>query len=810
MKLKMRPWSCPLHIPAALGAAVLVLGLTACEPIEGPPGPPGPPGEDGISCWDLNENGVKDPATEDLNDDGVVDVLDCRPSGEGILIGDGEDLTEEEIETLGKLEMEITDVEVSSPPVIDFNVWDANGDPGMGLVAGVVQATFVKLVPPDPGCTDCLPTWQSYINRIEDSGDAGDIFNPNTPDAVPQAVQATSQSCATLQEMTPGHYRCTLSTDVTNVNAPIPVAWEPNLTHRVGMEIRLGGEGEVPLAPFNPVYDFIPNGGTPSDVRDIADTLNCNACHFELALHGGPRKSVEYCVTCHNPGTIDEDSGDAVDMAYLAHSIHMGENRAEEYVIYGYGGSEHAYGEVTYPQAVTFCETCHDASNADNGDAWNETATAKACGGCHVDGLLAENPDATTGIPTYRFDHAAAGADGVTLLASDGTCGNCHLGGIDEAGPALLVHSRIGGDARFAYELGKDFVFEILSVKDTSEGRLDPGDTPRIRFRIKDSGGTPYTSLPDGNLRLYVAWTTDDIYNGDENGENLGMRFQSGGLTGPGQPHRLEDEHLAAAAVHEGGGVFRVDYFADVPDDITGEVVVAMAGHPTAEDVENADREIVDEDSSPVSEVVYVVPDGAVGEVAPLDENSPRKVAFTAETCNACHKHIEFHGGNRNGDPAVCLICHTAENTDDGYGFAMGLMIHSIHSQSPTYVGGEFEHITYPQSVANCETCHVAGSYNAAREKARAVSTDGGAEEDLWSDDTATTPTAAACGACHRDQAAKNHFATVGGAQVDANKWDIEALSPWPGIPTGQEGCAVCHGAGSTYDTAKFHNPGVE
>jgi hypothetical protein len=37
----------------------------------------GMPGEDGMHCWDLNENGMAD-AAEDVNNDGAVDVLDCQ------------------------------------------------------------------------------------------------------------------------------------------------------------------------------------------------------------------------------------------------------------------------------------------------------------------------------------------------------------------------------------------------------------------------------------------------------------------------------------------------------------------------------------------------------------------------------------------------------------------------------------------------------------------------------------------------------------------------------------------------------------
>ena len=53
----------------------------------GAQGPQGPGGSDGINCWDLNQNGVPDLATEDLNGDLAVDVLDCTgPAGPGAVI----------------------------------------------------------------------------------------------------------------------------------------------------------------------------------------------------------------------------------------------------------------------------------------------------------------------------------------------------------------------------------------------------------------------------------------------------------------------------------------------------------------------------------------------------------------------------------------------------------------------------------------------------------------------------------------------------------------------------------------------------
>ena len=767
----------------------------------GPPGPPGPPG---------------------------------TPPDAPIVIGDGSELTADEIERLGKLYATITSVTVNSAPVVEFTVFDEQGYPAEGIDASVVMFTFAKLMPPDPDVNGGLATWQSYINRTA---------NSDRPGGIPTAIQATNDRGGTLEylgdepEPQPGKYRYTFSNDVTNITTPIAVAWEPNLTHRVGLEIRLEGPGETPLAPLNPVKDFVPDNGAGTGMtKIIADTKNCADCHFEFTMHGGPRKSVDYCVTCHNPGSVDPDTGESVDMAYLAHSIHSGENRVDAagnpkpYIIYGFGGTPHDYGHVTYPQSRTYCETCHTASeNYPDGDAWNEGASAKSCGGCHADGLVAENFDAVTGQAEYYFDHAVAEVD--IGIPADGECGGCHLGAIESAGPALAIHSVIRGDDRVRAAAGDNFVFEILSAENT-----EPGQIPVVTFRISNPQGIAYDIFTDdqftdssASLNLYVQWSTGDYYGGDENGLVLGAQqrddlsiddVQSGTLTDVGYPYRMRIGAIRDAIENGGGsanadGSYTVPFFRALPDAFSGDVAIGLAGHPA--------WEYTDEDG-------FTDFDRAHAVSAVFYPGVAREAAFDNVQCNACHERLAAHGGNRAGNYEICLLCHNADTAvcsnpaDDGScpagvgqeGYHFGLMIHSIHTASTTYEGGAFAGVSFPQPAANCDSCHKPGAYNAARPTARAVSTNQGADLSVWTDDIATTPTVAACSVCHNSSAALGHYDTQG-AQRDTLKCNIVGAacgaldgSSGSGLPNGQESCAVCHGTGREFETSQYHNPGVE
>jgi len=77
MKLLWHGYSPPVLLLFTLMAS---FGLSGCDGDDGAPGATGTgaDGSAGISCWDLNQNGIGDLPDEDVNGDSVVDVLDCN------------------------------------------------------------------------------------------------------------------------------------------------------------------------------------------------------------------------------------------------------------------------------------------------------------------------------------------------------------------------------------------------------------------------------------------------------------------------------------------------------------------------------------------------------------------------------------------------------------------------------------------------------------------------------------------------------------------------------------------------------------
>lgn len=738
----------PLVAMLALAATV---GLAGCsgdsgrEPTEpaGPAGPVGPTGPTGPTV----------PPVVGIEDGGPV------------TIGDGTALTADQIRQIGGLVATIDKVSLSAAPapVVEFTVKTAHGGPVLGLAPAVTRFMVSKLVV-EPG--NRVPSrWQSYVNRSV-TPVAG------SPAVLASSIQANTETAAVARwaELGSGKYRYTYAVDLDAVTAPIAVAYEPALTHRVGLEIRMSGAAEE-LAPDNPVKDFVPNGGAGTGGKLIAATANCADCHVRFDLHGGPRRTNEYCVTCHNPGTLDPETGEDLGLAYLAHSIHLGEARAVPFKVWGFGGA-FDFSEVTYPQSVFFCETCHTQSTAaPDGDAWKFNSSAAACGACHVEGLQKTGPSATTGRYTYAYQHSA-----FAYLAPDGVCGDCHRAD-GAAGDILAVHRQ---GPRLQKELGEQFVFQVLSVTNVGLGKV-----PSIRFRVAKPDGTPYNLATDpafqisgASLNLYFAWDAQDVSNADAATGKMPAGER-------GAPYRMRIADLKAYATRNADGSYTTDLkTASVPAGIALTVnptsaMVVLDGHP------------------------MVMVDGVAQQARARNAvgyfGTPRARLVAEVKCNACHEQLQLHGGNRNGDPQGCLACHNpsgayGDDADIAGSIAMGAMIHNIHAgKMPSFSG-----ITYPQSLANCEACHLPGTYNVARTEALPLSTGPGADATLFTDDTWSSATAGTCGTCHDSGAAKAHMTQHGGVFAVAGG---KTLTP----SSSSEACAVCHGPGRPEDTATVH-----
>lgn len=672
-------------------------------------------------------------------------------------------------------------ITTTGTPTVEFTVTNEDGVRFTGLQQGQVRFTFAKLV---PGSNGDPSRWQSYINRTE----APDV-GPGTE----TTIQATSESNGTLTNNLDGTYSYEFVNAFTNITTPLAVSWEPDLTHRLGVQI---SGGDLPVT--NATYDFRPSDGATAGItrRDIAQTASCNECHGKLALHGGGRIEVAYCVTCHNPGSTDANSGNTVDMKVMIHKIHRGEflpsvEAGGEYAIWGNRDTKHDYSEVVHPQDIRNCTKCHDVADAatPQGDNWQLAPSAEACGSCHDDVNFADGTN-----------HGPA-----EVAATNAECTVCHKAGglVGSVAESHVIPAKVEG-AKYEYTL--------ISVTNTA-----PGQFPVVTYKVTDpsNGDAPYvltsgsawTNTANGASRLAIdlGWSTEDYH-------NLG----NGSATTPASSISLNGLAASsgnnAAPVANGDGTYTVTSLRAVPaSGAGGSGVAALEGHPAAD----YDGDGTWSDRVPVK--------GAIKYFAITDSSPvPRRDVVDIAKCDKCHDQLSLHGSNRTDEPQLCAICHNANNTDvSRRGGAVGVdglyeqtidfkvLVHAIHGadkrqeddpDKPYVVYGfggsvnDFSGVGYPGILNNCNTCHVDDSFELPlMAGVLGTTTDSNAVTDA-SDDINTTPTAAVCTSCHTGELAQMHMEQNGASFVMVGD---------PG--TYNEACAVCHGPGRIADLAEVH-----
>ena len=329
---------------------------------------------------------------------------------------------------------------------------------------------------------------------------------------------------------------------------------------------------------------------------------------------------------------------------------------------------------------------------------------------------------------------------------------------------AIVALCLAGGTKKFAYSTHDkafyadkalvDFVRPGLVITINSASISSAG-VISVTYTLTDPSGLPLDAagvttpgvvslayvasyIPKGQEQ-YVAYTTSSV-----TGKALGT------ITRP------NFELFAGKTTQVGAGQYQYTYTAQAPSgfDPTVTTTVAVDG--------NRDLTSFNLGTNYAGTTFNFVPNGSAVTVT-------RDVIRTA-SCNTCHYQLAFHGGYAHG-MEMCVLCHQPQNADPTSGNSLDLkvMAHKIHmgSQLPSVVGtsstpgvpyqiygymnsvNDFSKVVDPADPRRCEVCH---SQTTSAVQAKAF---------------ITTPSRAACGACHDDV----NFATgtnhAGGFQQD-------------------------------------------
>ncbi len=696
--------------------------------------------------------------------------------------------------------VEVSDNGRTATMTVNFELSD-DGAPLAGVAANNIRFTVAKLI---PASTSSPSSWQSYINTTEtkEAGDPG-----TTPDGT-TADQATAERASTtggvFTDNGDGTYSYKFSFNFRAVTDPVAVTYEPSLTHRIAMQVSDNAS--------NATYDFVPNNpkATPATLS-IVDNTSCSECHERFGFHGGDRVSVKYCVTCHNPGSTDANSGNTVDFKVMVHKIHYGSNLPDAYIIWGFGNSEHNYSDLLYPQDILNCRKCHDGADppTPDGDNWKNVPSEAACTACHeapdpadyptfpnltaaeietahvTANATPNNPDLPAGVPNIEYVLEKATVDGnnqavITFqILRDGAPLDLFNLDADLAAPGRWP------DFILAYALPQDGITDPAEYNNLGESSAQP-----LTVDLEQLGPA---NNDDGTM----------VDNGDGT-----FTATTGGTTFP------TGAFPAGATLRAVGlqGYFQVDVDGDNASDYslhTPSAVIAVSG-------DDSRREVVDSNS-----------------------------------CGNCHEWFEGHGGNRVFNMQICVFCHNPNLTSSGrtvnaatasdevkaaYGDDPLLypeatnnfkdMIHGIHGAEARTTDYEFvrnrnngipynwSEVVFPASAADCLRCHKPGTYAVplvddtllTTNRTTGVADGNDADRDAVTaardnvpndTDFVITPTAAACYACHDGEEAQAHM-KQNGAAINDNRSDVVAVAS-------VEICSLCHGSGKSVDVAVVH-----
>jgi hypothetical protein len=740
---------------AMMTLGLQVVLLAGCEGPIGPPGPTGANGPTGAAGAD-GEDGPVGPAGADGDDgDDGLDGLDGADGSDGWDAHQGDPPWGIELAILGVSGGSGAEgqLEIGDTPVVEFTVVDAEGVP--------YQLTELS------GLRFQLsgPTEHYQV-----------LVNFDTLDPVNQSVWSDTTDSWTY-----------------TFPAPIPATYAPPPNDTLDLDADDGDwgglaivDGTYTLAAWaflrvtradgstyndagNTTADLLVGAATVLDPRDVVLQDNCASCHGDavgLFAHGGSRRDVEVCLTCHVDGAEDRYSatdpgvtpGATISFATMVHKIHQGADLLNGYVVAGFPGDPAGEGYPDYnlvdfgdvvlpiwPNGAAECAACHEgATDLDP----NATFSRQICGSCHDD------IDWVTG----------ANHDG-GYQSSDANCAVCHL-----PSEVAATHDDPRSDPTIG-NTGLDIDIVAVTPGSGAEGQLQAGDLITIEYALTDEAGVPLIPADLASATAIFSGPLDH------------MQWMLESATG----------NVVASSVDSGQGTWLYTFVATVPATFppqkndTPDIGVEQGdwgGLPlvsgTYRVALNGYRSVIDADGLTQRELDADVFEVLVGDATTLETRE----VVAQSSCESCHETIEFHGAGRYSVD-YCLMCHTAgaedrnsaiaPETTPGATVAFQTMIHRIHmgtGLTEVYdvigfgdVVHNFNEVVFPRldgGVRACTACHAAS--------------------DAWLD-----PQTPACTSCHDSTDTAAH------ASINTD-------------PVFGESCDVCHDAGSALAVETVHD----
>lgn len=672
---------------------------------------------------------------------------------------------------------------------VAFSIEDDIGLGFNALQGSQIRFTVAQLTPVDATSGESS-NWQSYINKTESAP-----TDPSKGSGTENAIQATYEKAnnneGVFTNNLDGSYSYTFSFDIGNVSSPLAVTYNPDHTQRIAFQI--SGSG---YPTMNRNYDWQPSTGATGSIssRNMVTEGTCNNCHGELALHGGGRVDTAYCVTCHNPGSSDANSGETVDFKVMVHKIHRGANlpsviNGGEYAIWGYRDSKHDYSGTHLPQDIRNCTNCHDDSNAATPDAknWLQQPTMQACGSCHDDVNFATGAGHLAGAQADNSEcQTCHGESGFSSVRSNHVDVMAYK---DIARTAIVTEPKAVRVDLGTGDIEVDVMITLLGDPVTALRDISDVDTPQGAMFGKYGYGTD-------NGAIAINWDNGTGYQLNHQEVDFNDCLADGaGLFTCSAPGLL-------------AGITATDVITVTPVDVLVCMNEKDGAIVRCDSPETALMDVSQIESNP--SIVFFKGDGTI------TTQAYNKIGASMEACQSCHADKIFHHGST--DLTQCKTCHNATRT--GYRGLGDLKrhVHRLHSglDKNALDDSNPEQIDhFPSNIDNCNSCHSPGQFDIPIEKNIRASAASGASGTVY-----VSPTAVVCGSCHLNvklglidpnlpgliDPSKGSISTKNQSLIDhmIQNGAIFGSADFD-IANKVESCSVCHAIGAEFGVDKMH-----